>query len=82
MPAIVGAVNVNAVDGVFNIGDVGIISPTSYAKTYAGGGSFNTGNYMNVSNASSVINVYDSAIYDQTLVAPSFRSSAREEGPP
>ncbi|NOU97365.1 spore germination protein [Paenibacillus sp. LMG 31456] len=71
MPAIVGAINVISVSGVFNVGDVGIISPTTYSKTYAGGGSFNSGETLNVNNSSSVINVYDSEAFEQTeIVVP------------
>lgn len=79
MPAIVGAININTVTGVLNIGDVGIISPSTYSKTYAGGGSFNSGKTLNVSNAPSVINVYGSEAYDQTLIRPPLRDSVKED---
>lgn len=78
MPAIVGAVNVITVSGVFNIGDAGIISPTTYSKTYAGGGSFNTGRRLNVTNAPSVINVYGSTAYDQIPVGPPYHTTVEE----
>ncbi|MCR8635363.1 spore germination protein [Paenibacillus radicis (ex Xue et al. 2023)] len=70
MPAIVGAINVISVSGVFNVGDVGIISPTTYTKTYAGGGSFNSGETLNVNNSPSIINVYDSEAFEQDFVVP------------
>lgn len=65
MPAIVGVVNINTLGGVFNIGDVGSITPSNFSKTYAGGGSFNSGETLNVNNASSVINVYGSESFEQ-----------------
>ncbi|MCS7464407.1 spore germination protein [Paenibacillus doosanensis] len=69
MPAIVGAINVNAVNGVFNVGDVGTIAPTTYSKTYAGGGSFNSGDTLNINNLPSVINVYGSEAFEQLNVS-------------
>lgn len=60
MPAIVGAVNVNSVAGVMNIGDVRIISPRSYTKTFAGGGSFNSGKRLTINNPRSVIHIHES----------------------
>jgi spore germination protein PA len=59
MPAIVGAVNVNSVSGVFNIGDVRTISPKTFSKTFAGGGSFNSGDKLDINNHQSIIKVYD-----------------------
>lgn len=67
MPAIVGIVNVNSVSGVFNIGDVRIISPRTEEKTFAGGGSFNSGTNLGIDNSRSVINVYESSGFDQTF---------------
>ncbi|WP_391560725.1 spore germination protein [Robertmurraya sp.] len=69
MPAIVGTVNVNHISGVFNIGDVHTISPKNLAKTFAGGGSFNSGDRLNIKNAPSIINVYDSDTYEQTILS-------------
>ncbi len=57
MPAIVGVININSISGVFNVGDVRKISPTSYTKTFAGGGSFNSGTTLNVKIPRSVIYV-------------------------
>jgi spore germination protein PA len=67
MPAKVGAVKVNNVSSsaVFNIGDVYSISPVSSAKTYAGGGSFITGNGTRVQINSSYNYVYDKDLIDQ-----------------
>lgn len=61
MPAIVGAVKINSIgsSSVFNIGDVFTISPVSNAKTFAGAGSFNTGDYLKIRNDYSATNTYD-----------------------
>jgi spore germination protein PA len=71
MPAIVGAVKVNSIgnSGIFNIGDVLYMAPDSLAKTFAGAGSFNTGDGMNISNSNSVTNTYDADVNDQNQVA-------------
>lgn len=79
MPAIVGAINVNNISGVFNVGDVGIISPTTYSTTYAGGGSFNSGDTLNVNNSPSVINVYGSDAFVQSEVLGQQIPHIREE---
>lgn len=76
MPAIVGTVNVNAISGVFNIGDVHIISPKSLIKTFAGSGSFNSGTNLKINNASSIIKVYDS---DDDTSIPDFNQSVEKE---
>ncbi|MFH5185106.1 spore germination protein [Paenibacillus sp. TAB 01] len=68
MPAIVGAISINIVSGVMNVGDVGIISPSTYSKTYAGGSSFNSGNTLNITNAPSVVNVYGSFAYEERAI--------------
>jgi spore germination protein PA len=70
MPAIVGTVGINTVSGVFNIGDAGTIAPSNFSKTFAGGGSFNSGDNMRVFNESSVINVYDADPYDRFIQVP------------
>ncbi len=69
MPAIVGAIKVNAVasSGVFNVGDVFRIAPVSTAKTFSGAGSFNTGDNLRVRNDYSVTNVNDSDVADQNI---------------
>ncbi|MBD8067591.1 spore germination protein [Bacillus sp. PS06] len=71
MPAIVGAVKVNSIgnSSIFNIGDVFNISPASTAKTFAGAGSFNTGDGMHVNNQRSVTNTYDTDAIDQVNIA-------------
>lgn len=71
MPAIVGAVNINSIgaSGVFNIGDVYNISPKSDVKTYAGAGSFVTGNNLKVYNQQSVTYTVDPDAFDQNIAA-------------
>ena len=71
MPAIVGAIKVNTIgsSGVFHVGDVFIVSPTSAIRTFAGGGSFNTGDALNVTSSYSVTSVNDSDVADQNVVA-------------
>ncbi|MDQ0217569.1 spore germination protein [Peribacillus cavernae] len=67
MPAIVGAVQVMSIgsSGVFNIGDVFKISPASTSKTFAGAGSFNTGEQISLYNNQSSTNTFDSDVSDQ-----------------
>ncbi len=67
MPAIVGVVQVIAVGSgaVFHIGDVYKISTLSNAKTFAGAGSFNTGDSLYVQNHQSSTNTIDTDGTDQ-----------------
>lgn len=53
MPAIVGGVKILSVGsaGIVNFGDSLYISPKSTSKTYAGSGSFNTGDFPVTNNA-------------------------------
>ncbi|WP_071459112.1 spore germination protein [Bacillus massilinigeriensis] len=69
MPAIVGAVQVISIgsSGVFNIGDVYSIMPSTNAKTFAGSGSFNTGDGITLYNYNSSTNVKDQDGIDQGL---------------
>ncbi|MFK2825531.1 spore germination protein [Bacillus sp. B190/17] len=69
MPAIVGAVKVISIgnSSIFNIGDVYTISPSSTAKTFAGAGSFNTGDGMRVRNEYSSTNTYDTDGADSNI---------------
>ncbi|WP_284139455.1 MULTISPECIES: spore germination protein [unclassified Virgibacillus] len=71
MPAIVGAVKVINVSGssIFNIGDVYSMAPESTAKTYAGGGSFNTGDGTHINLANSYTQVNDPDQLDQTITS-------------
>ncbi|MGP4106634.1 spore germination protein [Virgibacillus sp. L01] len=69
MPATVGAVKVLNMgsSSVFNIGDVYSMCPVSTAKTYAGGGSFNTGDGTDIILGSSTTYVRDKDIADQNI---------------
>ena len=69
MPAMVGAVKVITVSSssVFNIGDVYTIMPRSTSKTYAGGGSFNTGNGITNHLKNSNTIVKDPDVVDQPV---------------
>jgi spore germination protein PA len=71
MPAIVGAFKINDIgsSSVVHVGDVITISPSSEIKTFAGAGSFNVGDGMNVYNQNSVTNTYDNNIVDQPMTA-------------
>ncbi|WP_409294776.1 spore germination protein [Peribacillus sp. SCS-26] len=71
MPAIVGALQVLSVgdSGVLNIGDVYKIAPFSFSKTYAGAGSFNTGDKISINNQVSSTNTFDSDGVDQPIFA-------------
>ena len=69
MPAIVGVVQVISVSsgGIVHIGDVFKISPYSMAKTFAGAGSFNTGETVSNYNAYSLTNTNDTDGIDQPI---------------
>ena len=70
MPAIVGAIQVVNISGsgVFHVGDVFKISPISTSKTFAGAGSFNTGENLSVYNGNSHLTVYDNDGTDQPIL--------------
>ncbi|MCT2535611.1 spore germination protein [Aquibacillus koreensis] len=69
MPAIVGAVKVISIgsSSIFNIGDVYAMSPYSSAKTFAGGGSFNTGDGIRIDLYQSDTDIYDKDNVDQVV---------------
>ncbi|MFD1850039.1 spore germination protein [Oceanobacillus bengalensis] len=69
MPAKVGAVKVISIgsSSIFNIGDVYSMNPVSTAKTYAGGGSFNTGDGIRINLTNSNLYVNDKDINDQNI---------------
>ncbi|WJQ79618.1 spore germination protein [Brevibacillus brevis] len=81
MPAFVGVINVNNVSGVFNVGDVRKIAPTSYTKTFAGGGSFNSGTNLSFKIPRSVVYVNDQSDNDIPLFVEEtndFRAKGRD----
>lgn len=69
VPALVGVVQIITIAsaGVFNIGDVYKIQPFSQAKTFAGAGSFITGNEVKVENQYSATNTYDQDAVDMPI---------------
>ncbi|WP_170006685.1 spore germination protein [Bacillus fonticola] len=66
MPAIVGVVQVISISSsaVVHIGDAFQITPTATNKTFAGAGSFNTGDGMYVVNEYSTTNTQDQDVVD------------------
>ncbi|YCA44309.1 spore germination protein [Bacillus sp. JZ8] len=71
MPAIVGAVSVNSVGSasIFHIGDVYTIAPSANSKTFAGAGSFSTGDGLVINNKISSTNTQDQDFIDQPIAA-------------
>ncbi|MBO9128697.1 spore germination protein [Bacillus sp. 165] len=70
MPAIVGSVSIINIgsSAVFHIGDVFSIQPLSYARTFAGAGSFNVGQNIAVYNYQNTTSVNDSDVIDQPTI--------------
>ncbi len=70
MPAIVGAVKINSLgnSAIFHIGDVFAMSPTAVAKTFAGAGSFNTGDGLRIYNQISNTNTNDRDLVDSSVI--------------
>ncbi|PWU67756.1 spore germination protein [Gracilibacillus dipsosauri] len=71
MPAIVGAVKVVSIgsSGIFHIGDVYRVQPYSQVKTFAGGGSFNTGDGIQVHLENAYTSLVDEDQFDQNINA-------------
>jgi spore germination protein PA len=70
MPAILGAFKVISVGsgGVVHVGDVALIAPKVATKTYAGSGSFNTGDFPSTYNVVSSTNTNDQDLLDENIV--------------
>ena len=70
MPGFVGAVQIINVStgATVNIGDVFQIHPITYAKTFSGAGSFNTGEGISVENYLSSTNTVDLDGLDQGIL--------------
>ncbi|WP_256757138.1 spore germination protein [Cohnella sp. WQ 127256] len=68
MPCIVGNVKILSVGsgGIVQFGDSLQISPSSISKTYAGSGSFLTGDLSRSNNAVSATNTNDPDVQDST----------------
>ncbi|WP_062105306.1 spore germination protein [Bacillus niameyensis] len=70
MPGFVGAVQIVSMgsSGVFNIGDVFQVHPVSTSKVFAGAGSFNTGDRVEIINHNSATYTYDADLMDQPIM--------------
>ncbi|MFC5701085.1 spore germination protein [Cohnella faecalis] len=66
MPCIIGAVKILSVAGIVQFGDAIQISPSSTSKTYAGAGSFITGDLSRSNNAVSSTNTNDPDVVDSS----------------
>lgn len=68
MPAIVGNIKILSVgsSGIVNIGDAFNMAPKSTTKTFAGAGSFNTGDLPHNYNAVSNTNTFDPDVKDSS----------------
>lgn len=68
MPAIVGNVKIVNVgpSSIVQFGDAIQLSPNSTSKTFAGAGSFNTGDLAHTNNAVSSTNTNDRDVKDST----------------
>lgn len=68
MPSIVGNVKILSVgpSSIVHFGDSLILSPTSTSKTFAGAGSFNTGDLPRVYNAYSTTVTNDTDLIDSS----------------
>jgi spore germination protein PA len=66
MPAIVGQLKILNIGtgSIVQIGDSLILSPSSSSKTFAGAGSFNTGDFPRVLNSVSSTNTNDSDLVE------------------
>jgi len=71
MPSIAGPIKIDAINsgGVFNVGDTLNISPKSANKSYAGSGSFNTGDFLQINNGVSSTNTLDADGFDGSNLA-------------
>lgn len=71
MPAIVGAMKIVNVgpSSIVHIGDAIQLAPQSASKTFAGAGSFNTGDGVRTYNAVSSTNTFDSDVADANALA-------------
>lgn len=71
MPAIVGNITILSVgpSSIVHIGDAIQLAPQSTSKTFAGAGSFNTGDAVQTYNAVSSTNTYDADIADTNALS-------------
>ncbi len=71
MPSIVGNIKINSVgsSGIVNIGDSFYVSPKSTSKTFAGSGSFNTGDFLNTNSAVNNTNTADTSLAESNIAS-------------
>lgn len=71
MPSIIGNIKINTVGsaGVANFGDTLYISPKSTTKTFAGSGSFSTGDFQFERSQSNQLNLDNDVIDTSTATA-------------
>ncbi|WP_282941992.1 spore germination protein [Paenibacillus sp. RC67] len=70
MPSIVGNIKILSIDhgSIVQIGDAVQLAPESTSKTFAGGGSFNTGDFPVTNNAISNTNTNDNDVADSNQI--------------
>lgn len=71
MPAIVGSIRILSVgpSSIVQIGDAVQLSPYSVSKTFAGAGSFNTGNIVRTYTGVNYTNTSDNDLADSNQVS-------------
>ncbi|MEC2077141.1 spore germination protein [Metabacillus fastidiosus] len=68
MPAIVGPIKINSVDGgIVNFGDSFYLSPKSSSKSVLGAGAANTGDFLFVNSGINASNFNDPDVNDQNM---------------
>ncbi len=69
MPAIVGAIKIVSVgpSSIVLIGDALQLAPQSVSKTFAGAGSFNTGDNLRTFTTTNATNTYDWDLLDSNM---------------
>jgi len=69
MPSIVGNIKITSVgsSGVVQFGDTLIVAPKSSSKTFAGSGSFNTGDFPVTNSGFNATNTVDNDVLDDNV---------------
>jgi len=69
MPAIVGNISINSVgsSSVVQFGDTAFVSPRSATKSFAGSGSFSTGDFQVINNGLNATNTLDNDLADEAM---------------
>ncbi len=71
MPSIVGNIKINSIgsSAVFNVGDSLYISPKTTSKTFAGSGSFSTGDFQFSTQGINATNTLDPHVSDSNITS-------------